>query len=388
MDFELTKEQKLLRKMVRSFAENEVAPLAEEIDRTGRFPAETIAKMTELGLMGLNVPKEYGGQGLPDTCKIIVVSELAKACASTAEAFAVQMLVNFIIKKFGSEEQKREFLPRACKGELGVFALSEPSAGSDPSSIRMTAEEDGDSYVLNGQKTFISNLSETEGDFIVVVAVTDPEKRQHGGMTAFLIDRKTPGVSVGTLEDKMGIRAACVSELLLNDCRVPRSCVLGSVGEGFKVAMGGLDSGRVGIAAQSCGIAEAALKEALKNAVTRVQFGKRIADQQGIQFYLADMATRVETAYLMTYKAAALLSEGKRAGKYSSMAKYYASETANYVAQKAVQIYGGYGYVRGTAIERIFRDARVLTLYEGTSEIQKIVIAREIIKEAEGGFVE
>ncbi len=380
MTFELTREQKMLAQMIRDFANNEVAPLAEEVDKTSRFPQETFDKMAKLGLMGLNIPKEYGGAALPDICKVIVVSELARACASTAEAYAVHLLVNFIITKFGSKEQKETFLPRACNGELGIFALTEPNAGSDAGSLQTTAEQDGDYYVLNGAKCFISNLGEKEGAFAVVIALTDREKKNHGGMTAFLVDRNTPGFLLGKLEDKMGIRGAAVSELILQDCRVHKSTILGKVGEGFKVAMGGLDSGRVGIAAQACGVAQAALDAAVDYAKQRYQFGRPIADKQGIQFYLAEMATQVEAAFLLTYKAADLMEQGKPAGKNASMAKFYAAETANQVAAKALQIHGGYGYMKDYAIERIYRDARILTIYEGTSEVQKMVIAKNLLK--------
>ena len=380
MNFGFTREQELLYKLIKDFSENEVAPLADEIDKTGRFPRETFEKLSKLGFMGLNVPKEYGGQGLPDVCKVMVISELAKACASTAEAYAVHLLVNYIINKFGSEEQKKEFLGRACAGDLGAFALTEPGAGSDAGSLQTTAVQDGDYYIINGAKCFISNLSEEEGGYAVVIALTDRVKKNHGGMTAFLVDRNTPGFELGKLEDKMGIRGAAVSELIFTDCRVHKSCILGKVGDGFKVAMGGLDSGRIGIAAQSCGVAEAALNEAIAYAKTRVQFGKPIADKQGLQFYLADMATRVEAAYLLTYKAADKFDTNQPAGKSASMAKYYASETANWVAAKAFQIHGGYGYMKDYAIERIYRDARILTVYEGTSEVQKTVISRALLK--------
>ncbi len=380
MDFEFTKEQLLLKKMIQDFAKNEVAPLADELDKTGHFPVETFAKMAKLGLMGLNIPKEYGGQGLPDSCKVMVISELAKACASTAEAYAVHLLVNYIINKFGSEEQKKEFLPRAAAGELGAFCLTEPGAGSDAGSLQTFAQPDGDYFIINGSKCFISNLSETEGSFAVFITLPDRVKKNHGGMTAFLVDRRTPGFEIGKIEDKMGIRGASVCEVVFSDMRVHKSCILGKPGEGFKVAMGGLDSGRIGIAAQSCGVAEAALNEAIAYAKTRVQFGKPIADKQGIQFYLAEMATKVEAAYLLTYKAASMFDTNQPAGKNASMAKFYASETANEVAARAFQIHGGYGYMKDYPIERIYRDARILTVYEGTSEVQKTVISRALLK--------
>lgn len=380
MTFELTREQEMFMKMLREFAANEVAPLADELDKTGRFPKETVEKMAKLGLMGLNIPKEYGGAGLPDICKVMAISEIAKACASTAEMFAVHLLVNYIIVKFGNEEQKKKFLKMACEGHLGAFALTEPNAGSDAGSLQTTAVPDGEDYILNGSKCFISNLGKEEGSYAVVIALTDRAKKNHGGMTAFLVERNTPGFVVGKLEEKMGINGAAVSELILEDCRVPKSAILGKVGDGFKVAMGGLDSGRIGIAAQACGEAEAALNAAIEYAKQRVQFGKPIAEKQGLQFYLAEMATRVEAAYLLTYKAAELLDNKKSAGKNASMAKFFASETANWVAAKALQIHGGYGYMKDYPIERIYRDARILTIYEGTSEVQKTVISRALLK--------
>lgn len=295
--------------------------------------------------------------------------------------FAVQLLVNGIVAAHGTEEQKQRYLGMTCKeGKLGAFALTEPGAGSDAGGLQTTAVQDGDYYVLNGTKCFISNLGPGEGDYAVVIAVTDREKKTHGGMTAFLVDRDTPGFQVGKLEDKMGIRGAAVSELILEDCKVRKEQVLGKVGRGFQIAMSGLDSGRIGIAAQACGEAQAALDAAVSYAKQRAQFGKPIAAKQGIQWYLAEMATKLEAAKLLTLKAAALRDSGKPSGMNASMAKYFAGETANEVAAKALQIHGGYGYMKDYAIERIYRDARILTIYEGTSEVQKIVIAKELLK--------
>lgn len=378
---ELTREQEMLVKMTRSFSEREIAPRAEELDRTGAFPAEIVQKMAGLGLLGLNVPKAYGGVGLHEVDKVLTIMEVARACSSTAEMFAVQLLVNGIVAAHGTEEQKQRYLGMTCKeGKLGAFALTEPGAGSDAGGLQTTAVQDGDYYVLNGTKCFISNLGPGEGDYAVVIAVTDREKKTHGGMTAFLVDRDTPGFQVGKLEDKMGIRGAAVSELILEDCRVRKEQVLGKVGRGFQIAMSGLDSGRIGIAAQACGEAQAALDAAVSYAKQRAQFGKPIAAKQGIQWYLAEMATKLEAAKLLTLKAAALRDSGKPSGMNASMAKYFAGETANEVAAKALQIHGGYGYMKDYAIERIYRDARILTIYEGTSEVQKIVIAKELLK--------
>ncbi len=289
MTFELTKEQKLLVKLVRDFAQNEVAPLAEEIDRCGKFPNELVKKMAKIGLTGLNIPREYGGAGMNEVCKVLAISEIAKACSSTAEFYAVQLLVNGIIVNNGSREQKEKYLKWALEGGIGAFALTEPGAGSDAAGLQTTAVLDGDEYVLNGSKCFISNMGVDEGDYAVVIALTDRAKKTRG-MTAFLIDRETPGFIVGKTEDKMGIRGAAVSELIFEDCRVPKSAVLGKIGSGFKVAMSGLDGGRVGIAAQACGEAQAALDLAISYAKQRVQFQKPISAKQGIQWYLAEMA--------------------------------------------------------------------------------------------------
>lgn len=379
MTFELTKEQKLLVKLVRDFAQNEVAPLAEEIDRCGKFPNELVKKMAKIGLTGLNIPREYGGAGMNEVCKVLAISEIAKACSSTAEFYAVQLLVNGIIVNNGSREQKEKYLKWALEGGIGAFALTEPGAGSDAAGLQTTAVLDGDEYVLNGSKCFISNMGVDEGDYAVVIALTDRAKKTRG-MTAFLIDRETPGFIVGKTEDKMGIRGAAVSELIFEDCRVPKSAVLGKIGSGFKVAMSGLDGGRVGIAAQACGEAQAALDLAISYAKQRVQFQKPISAKQGIQWYLAEMATELRAAQLLTLEAADLRDRNEPAGMGASMAKFYAAETAVKVAGKALQIHGGYGYIKDYAIERIYRDSRILTIYEGTSEVQKVVIAKELLK--------
>lgn len=380
MTFGLTREQEMLVKLVSEFSDNEIAPYAEEIDKTGEFPKEIIGKMAEIGLMGLNIPKEYGGAGMSDVCKVLAISEIAERCSSTAELYAVQLLVNDIIVHNGNEEQKKKYLGMACEGKIGAFALTEPGAGSDAGGLQTTAVLDGDEYVLNGSKCFISNMGPDEGDYAVVITLTDPKKGTHGGMTAFLVDRGTPGFSIGKTEDKMGIRGAAVSELIFEDCRVPQSAVLGKIGAGFKVAMSGLDSGRVGIAAQACGEAQAALNLAVEYSKQRIQFKRPISTKQGIQWYLAEMATELRAAKLLTLEAADLRDRKQPAGMNASMAKFFAAETAVKVAGKAVQIHGGYGYIKDYAIERIYRDTRILTIYEGTSEVQKIVIAKELLK--------
>ena len=377
--FELTREQKMLQKMAHDFAVNELEPIADEVDKTGEIPLSTIEKIAKTGMLTLIAPKEYGGGGWGDVEKVLTVKEIAKACGSTGEMYAVHLLVVHIINKFGTEEQKKKYFAMSNEGKIGAFALTEPEAGSDAGGLRTTATEDGDCYVLNGSKTFISNMGPKEGDFVIVFALTDKEKKTHGGITAFIVDRGTPGFVLGKLEDKMGIRGAAVSELIFEDCRVPKSNIIGEVGKGFNVAMGGLDSGRVGISAQSCGIAEAAFEEALEYAKTRKQFGKPIAANQGLSWYLAEMGTKLEAANLLSLRAADAAAKGEDATKLGAMAKFFASETANEIAAKALQIHGGYGFMKDYKVERLYRDARILTIYEGSSEIQKLVIARNLI---------
>lgn len=377
--FELTREQKMLKKMAHDFAVNELEPIADEVDKTGEIPLSTIEKIAKTGMLTLIAPKEYGGGGWGDVEKVLTVKEIAKACGSTGEMYAVHLLVVHIINKFGTEEQKKKYFAMSNEGKIGAFALTEPEAGSDAGGLRTTATEDGDYYVLNGSKTFISNMGPKEGDFVIVFALTDKEKKTHGGITAFIVDRGTPGFVLGKLEDKMGIRGAAVSELIFEDCRVPKSNIIGEVGKGFNVAMGGLDSGRVGISAQSCGIAEAAFEEALEYAKTRKQFGKPIAANQGLSWYLAEMGTKLEAANLLSLRAADAAAKGEDATKLGAMAKFFASETANEIAAKALQIHGGYGFMKDYKVERLYRDARILTIYEGSSEIQKLVIARNLI---------
>lgn len=380
--FTFTEEQQSIQEMVRDFAEKEIRPRADEIDKTGRFPSETIAQLAEMGVMGLNVPEQYGGAEMDEICKVLAISEVSRCCASTAEILAVHLLVNDIILHQGTEAQKEKWLPRACEGKLGAFCLTEPGAGSDAGGLRTKAVKDGEDYVLNGTKVFISNFGPEEGDHFVIIALTDPEKGTRGGMTAFLVGRDTPGLSLGKTEDKMGMRGAAVSELILEDCRVSADTIMGKVGDGFKVAMSGLDGGRIGIAAQAVGLAQGALEEGVRYSGQRVQFGRPINANQGLQWYIADMATRAEAARLLTLEAAAKRQAGDRdVSKHASMAKYYAAETACYVCDLALQLHGGYGYMKDYPIERMYRDARIMRIYEGTSEVQKIVISRAVIKE-------
>lgn len=380
MTFQFTEDQLSIQEMVRDYAEKEIRSRADEIDKTARFPKESMDGLRELGVLQLTIPEEYGGTGLDDELtKALAVMEVAKCCASTAEILDVHYLSTDIIMRKGTLEQKALYLPQAAEGRLGGFALTEPGAGSDASGLKTKAEKDGDHYILNGTKCFISNLGPEEGNHFVVVAVTEPGVGTKG-TTAFLVDRSMPGVSCGKTEDKMGIRGAAVSELVLEDVRVPASAVLGRLGEGFKIAMMGLDGGRIGIASQACGVAFGAIAEAVKYSGERVQFGKPINANQGLQWYLADMATRAEAAWLLTLKAAALRQQGQPCTTAAAMAKWYASEAACYCCDLALQIHGGYGYMKDYPIERMYRDARILRIYEGTSEVQKMVIARAVMK--------
>ncbi len=383
MDLNLTEEHKMIRKMVRRFAENEVAPIAAEMDERGEVPFENIKKMGELGLLGLTVSEEYGGGGMDTVSYCIAIEELSKACASTAIVMGVQnSLVCHGIEKFGTEDQKQRFLVPLAQGKfIGAFALTEPEAGSDAAAQKTTMVRDGDEYVVNGTKNFIT--SGGFADVILLFGMTD-KSRGHRGISALLVEKGAPGFSVGKEENKLGIRASDTSELVFEDCRVPVANRLGEEGQGFKIAMTDLDAGRISVAAQALGIAEAAYEAALEYAKTREQFGRPIAKFQGIQWMLADMATRIEASRLLIYNAALAKDRAaKTGGRYSkeaAMAKLYASEMASWVTDLAIQIYGGYGYVKDYPVERYHRDARITRLYEGTSEIQRLVIADQILR--------
>lgn len=379
MNFQFSETQQMMRDMARDFAAKELAPIAAQIDQEERIPAEIIEKMAEIGFTALNIPEEYGGVGLDTVCKVLVVSELARQCASTAEVISVHTLANDIFIKHGTAAQKEKYLKAAVEGKIGAFALTEPGAGSDAAAAKTKAVVDGDDYVINGNKCFISNMGPTEGDYVVVIALTDPEKGTRG-MSAIVVDRGTPGFTVGKREEKLGIRGADISELIFEDCRVPRSNLIGKEGDGFKIAMAALDGGRIGMAAQGLGIADAAIEASIKYMGERVQFGKPIGKLQGLQWYLADMATRTEAARALVMEAAQTADDGQPLSKIAAMCKYYASENAVWVTNKALQIHGGYGYMRDYPIERMYRDARIVPIYEGTSEIQKVVIARELLK--------
>lgn len=378
MSFILNAEQKMILQLAKEFAENELAPIAEEMDRNAHFAPGLVQKVADVGLLGMNIPVEYGGAGVDEVTKALVIMEIAKVDASVAELIAVHTLTNDIILKHGTPEQKEKYLRWGAMGGVGAFALTEPNAGSDAAAARTKAVVDGDDYVINGSKCFISNMGHDEGDYVILIVLTDPAKKTKG-MSAVIVDRKTPGFEIGKVEDKMGLRAAPVSELIFSDCRVPRRQLLGKEGKGFMIAMAGLDGGRIGMASQGVGVAEGALEAAVDYAKQRVQFGKPINANQGLQWYLADMATRTEAAKMLTLNAADRRQHGENIGKLAAMAKYYASENAVWVTNKSLQIHGGYGYMKDYAIERQYRDARIIPLYEGTSEVQKMVISRAVI---------
>ncbi len=379
MTLELTDEQQLMQETVRSFARNEVLPKARDLDETGRFPAELVAKMAELGLMGVAVPEELGGAGMDQVCYAVAVEEIARACASTAVIMSAHnSLACDPILRFGSEEQKRKYLvPLASGKALGCLALTEPEAGSDASALQTRAVRDGDSYLVSGAKSFVTNGP--EADFCVLFAATDPEQK-HRGITAFVLEMDAAGLTVGPPEKKLGITASPTSALALEEVRIPAANRLGVEGEGFKIAMHTFDGGRIGIAAQAIGIARAALEESVEYAKVRKAFGKSIAEFQAIQWMLADMATEIDAARLLARRAALMKDEGRRHSRESAMAKLFASETAMRSAVKAVQIHGGYGYIKDYPAERHFRDAKITEIYEGTSEIQRLVIASALLK--------
>ncbi|MFS0593690.1 acyl-CoA dehydrogenase [Cytobacillus horneckiae] len=379
MNFQLTEEHEMIRKMVRDFAANEVAPTAAERDEEERFDREIFDKMAELGLTGIPWPEEYGGIGSDYLAYCIAIEELSRVCASTGVTLSAHTsLAGWPIYKFGSEEQKHKFLKPMAQGEkIGGYGLTEPGSGSDAGGMKTTARLEGDHYVLNGSKIFITNGG--VADIYVVFALTDPANK-HKGTTAFIVESSFEGFSVGKKEKKLGIRSSPTTEIIFEECKVPAENVLGEIGEGFKIAMMTLDGGRNGIAAQAVGIAQGALDAAAAYAKERVQFGKPIAAQQGIGFKLADMATNVEASRLLTYQAAWLESEGLSYGKESAMSKLFAGDTAMKVTTDAVQVFGGYGYTKDYPVERFMRDAKITQIYEGTQEIQRLVISRMITK--------
>ena len=373
MDFSLTREQALVRKMMQSFTENEVKPIAAEIDRNHEYPAENVAKLFKLGVMGMTVPKEYGGMGADQVAAAICTEELAKACASTSDIVAGHTLCCVPILEHGNEAQKQKYLPMLTKGGvLGGMGITEPNAGSDASKSQTEAVLDGDHYVINGSKCFITNGP--DAGVFVIFAMTDKSKGNKG-LSAFIIESTFPGFSIGKVEEKMGLHGVHTSELVFTDMIVPKENLLGKEGTGFKICMQTLDTGRIGIAAQALGIAEGAMAEAIEYTKGRVQFGKPISKFQNTQFTFADMCLRIESARLLTYQAATLKGQGIRCSKEAAMAKLSASETAMWVTTKALQMFGGYGYTCDYPMERMMRDAKITEIYEGTSEVQRIVIS-------------
>lgn len=379
MSFILTEDQELIRNMVREFAENEVKPIAAELDKNHAFPVATVKRMAELGLMGMTIPEQYEGTAGDNISYIIAVEELARICGSHGVILSVHMSVcTYPIYSLCNEAQKAKYLPDLCSGrKIGAFALTEPGAGSDAAAQKTVAEKKGDKYIINGNKIFITNGA--YADTFIVVAMTDKSKGVRGGATAFIVEKSFPGFKVGQTEDKMGICASSTVELIFDNLEVPEENVIGEVGKGFAVAMKALDAGRISIGAQALGIAQGAFEQAVDYSKQRIQFGKPICANQGLQWMLADMAVQVEAARRMVYHAAALKDAGLPYGQAGAMAKVFASETATKTAIKAVQVHGGIGYTKSYPVERFFRDAKITEIYEGTSEIQRLVIARNLL---------
>ncbi len=374
MDFTLSKEHEMLRDMYRKFTENEVKPLAEDIDEQERFPVETVKKLARYGFMGIPFPKEYGGAGGDMLAYVMAVEELSKACGTTGVIVSAHTsLCCAPIYENGTEAQKRKYLPRLLSGEhLGAFALTEPGAGTDASGQQTRAELQGDNYILNGTKIFITNAG--YADIYIVMAMTDKSQGTRG-ISAFIIEKDFPGFSVGKKEKKMGIRGSSTCELIMENCIVPKENLLGREGKGFALAMKTLDGGRIGIAAQALGIGEGAIEETIKYVRERKQFGKRISQMQNTQFQLADMHTRMEAAKYLVYSAAMKKESGAKYSMDAAMAKLFAAEAASDVTRRAVQLFGGYGYTREYPVERMMRDAKITEIYEGTSEVQRMVIS-------------
>jgi butyryl-CoA dehydrogenase len=379
VQFTLSDEQRMIQETAREFADREIAPVADRHSREGSFPAGIVKQLGKMGFLGMVVPERYGGTEAGNLSLVVALEEINRVCASTGVTVSVQnSLVEAPLLHWGSEEIKRKYLPRLATGEiLGAYALSEPGSGSDAAGLVTSAVRDGNDYVINGTKNFITTGA--EADMVLVMARTDASHKTRG-ITAFVVDSSTKGFAVGKKEDKLGLRASSTVQLIFEDCRVPANLVLGELGSGFKIAMHTLDGGRIGIAAQAVGIAQGCLDASIKYAAEREAFGQPIARFQAVQFKIANMATKLEAARLLVYNAARLKDEDKPHGKEAAMAKLFASEVANEAARDAVQIHGGAGYLEDFAVERYFRDARITEIYEGTSEIQRIVIARHVLK--------
>ena len=384
MDFTLSKEHEMARTLFREFAEKEVKPLAQEVDETEEFPRETVEKMAKLGFLGIPVPKEYGGQGCDPLTYAMCVEELSKVCGTTGVIVSAHTsLCCDPIMTYGTEEQKQKYLVPLAKGEkLGAFGLTEPGAGTDAQGQQTKAYLDGDEWVLNGSKIFITNGK--EADVYVIFAVTsvveDKRGRKKKMISAFIVEKGTPGFTFGTKEKKMGIRGSSTYELIFTDCRIPKDNLLGAEGKGFGIAMHTLDGGRIGIAAQALGLAEGALERTIEYVKERKQFGRALGQFQNTQFQLADMATKVKAAQLLVYRAAMAKATQKTYSVEAAMAKLYAAEVAMEVTTKAVQLHGGYGYIREYDVERMMRDAKITEIYEGTSEVQRMVISGALLK--------
>ena len=383
MDFTLDKKHEMARSLFREFAENEVKPLAQEVDEEERFPHETVEKLAKYGFLGIPVPKEYGGQGCDILTYAMCVEELSKVCGTTGVIVSAHTsLCMDPIMTFGTEEQKQKFLVPLAKGEkLGAFGLTEPGAGTDAQGQQTKAVLDGDEWVLNGSKCFITNGK--EADIYIVIAVTGTVEKRGKMMkeiSAFIVEKGTPGFTFGTKEKKMGIRGSATYELIFTDCRIPKDNLLGPKGKGFNIAMHTLDGGRIGIAAQALGLAEGALEATVKYVKERKQFGRTISAFQNTQFQLADMATKAKAAQMMVYRAAKAKDTQERYSVEAAMAKLYAAEAAMEITTKAVQLHGGYGYIREYDVERMMRDAKITEIYEGTSEVQRMVISADLLK--------
>jgi alkylation response protein AidB-like acyl-CoA dehydrogenase len=374
----LTDEQKLIQNLVCEFANTEVEPIASEIDKNHRYPHESVQRMAELGIMGMSIPEKFGGTGGDYLSYILAVEQLARVSASHGGILSVHLSVGtHPILKFGDEKQKNKYIPQLASGKmLGAFALTEPDAGSDASAIKTSAKLDGDSYILNGGKIFITNGG--YAGIFIVFASTDKSKGIKG-LSAFIVERSFPGISIGPNEEKMGMNGQSTTEVYFNDCIVPAENLLGKEGEGFKIAMWALNGGRISVAAQGLGLAQGALDAAIAYSKLRVQFGKPICENQGIQWMLADMAVKVETARLLIYHAARVKDSGEDYSRLSAMAKLYAAQVAVECSRTALQIHGGVGYTKSFAVERFYRDAKVIEIYEGTNEIQRTVIARSLL---------
>ncbi|MBE6081600.1 acyl-CoA dehydrogenase [Acidilutibacter cellobiosedens] len=379
MDFTLTKEQEMVRNVMKEFAENEVKPLAAEIDETERFPRETVEKMAKYNMLGIPFPQQYGGAGGDEIAYAIAVEEISRVCATTGVILSAHTSLGcWPIYKYGTEEQKQKYLVPLVKGEkLGAFGLTEPGAGTDAAGQQTTAVLDGDNYIVNGSKIFITNGG--QADVYIIFAMTDKSQGTRG-ISSFIVEKDFPGFSIGKIEDKMGIRGSSTAELIFQDCIVPKENLLGKEGKGFGIAMSTLDGGRIGIAAQALGIAQGALDETVKYVKEREQFGRPLSKFQGLQWIIADIETAIEASRLLVYRAAFNKANGLPYNKEAAIAKLFAATTAMNVTTKCVQLHGGYGYTKDYPLERMMRDAKITEIYEGTSQVQQMVIAANLLK--------